>query len=215
MLKDPGAKPSITAGVRWQSDSGHDNIYIVADAINDGTWGYNNLQWYGVTWYHKFNDQWHFAWENYILGQRNVLNKTDPAGIIANGGFPFAPGIIQFNAPNFAQCSDPTVLTCTARSIASVMYLNYKATPLDNISLRLEYYHDEEGQRTTVATRYADIGLGLQHWFSPQVEIRPEVTYYRSFNAPAFNGNFNATPVPIAPNKSYMWLFAGDIILHF
>ena len=215
MLKDPGAKPSITAGIRWQSDSGHDNIYIVADAINDGTWGYNNLQWYGITWYHKFNDQWHLAWENYILGQRNVLNKTDPAGIIANGGFPFAPGIIQFNAPNFAQCSDPTVLTCTARSIASVMYLNYKATPLDNISLRLEYYHDEEGQRTTVATRYADIGLGLQHWFSPQVEIRPEVTYYRSFNAPAFNGNFNATPVPIAPNKSYMWLFAGDIIFHF
>ena len=37
MLKDPGAKPSITAGVRWQSDSGHDNIYVMADAINDGT----------------------------------------------------------------------------------------------------------------------------------------------------------------------------------
>src|SRR5260370_1260353 len=91
MLKDPGAKPSITAGVGWQSDSGHDNIYVVADAINDGTWGYNNLQWYGITWYHKFNDQWHFAWENYILGQRNVLNAADPAGIIANGGFPFSP----------------------------------------------------------------------------------------------------------------------------
>jgi hypothetical protein len=217
MLKDPGAKPSITAGVRWQSDSGHDNVYVVADAINDGTWGYNNLQWYGITWYHKFNEQWNLAWENYVLGQRNVLNATDPAGIIANGGFPFSTAAsgIKFNAPNFAQCSDPTVLTCTARSIASVMYLNYKATPLDNVSLRLEYYHDEEGQRTTVATRYADVGLGLQHWFSPQVEIRPEVTYYRSFNAPAFNGNFNATPVPIAPNKSYMWLFAGDIIWHF
>jgi hypothetical protein len=63
--------------------------------------------------------------------------------------------------------------------------------------------------------RVGEIGLGLQHWFSPQVEIRPEVTYYRSFNAPAFNGNFNATPTPIAPNKSYMWLFAGDIIFHF
>jgi hypothetical protein len=215
MLKNPGAKPSITAGVRWQSDSGNDNVYVVADAINDGTWGYNNLQWYGLTWYHKFNDQLHLSWENYILGQRNVLNITDPAGIIAAGGFPFAPGIIQFNAPNFAHCSDPNVVTCTARALASVMYWNYKATPLDNVSLRLEYYHDEEGQRTTVATRYADVGLGLQHWFSPQVELRPEVTYYRSFNAPAFNGNFNATPVPIAPNKSYMWLFASDLIWHF
>ena len=47
MPKNPGAKPSITAGVRWQSDSGYDSIYVVADALNDGTWGYNNLQWYG------------------------------------------------------------------------------------------------------------------------------------------------------------------------
>jgi hypothetical protein len=178
-------------------------------------WYRNFISGYGITWYHKFDERWHFAWESYVLGQRNVLNATDPAAIIANGGYPFAPGIIQFNAPNFAHCSDPTVLACTARTIASVMYLNYKATPLDNVSLRLEYYHDEQGQRTGTATRYADVGLGLQHWLSPQAELRPEVTYYRSFNAPAFNGNFNATPTPIAPNKSHMWLFAADLILHF
>ena len=49
---------------------------------------------------------------------------------------------------------------------------------------------------------------------SPQVEFRPEVTYYKSYNAPAFNGNFNATPA-IAPDKYYMWLFAADVIWHF
>ena len=49
----------------------------------------------------------------------------------------------------------------------------------------------------------------------PQVEMRPEVTYYKSYNAPAFNGNFNASPVPIPPNKSYMWMFAADVIWHF
>ena len=216
MPKDPGAKPSLTFGVRWQSDSGNDNIYLVADAINDGTWGYNNLQWYGVTWYHKFDDKWHFSWETYTLSQKNVLNITDPAGIIANGGYPFTPANgVKFNAPNFAICSDPKAVTCTASVVASVMYINYKVTPLDNISLRLEYYYDEQGQRTGVATRYGEIGLGLQHWFSPQIELRPEVTYYRSFNAPAFNGNFNALPVAIAPNKSYMWLGAMDLIWHF
>ncbi len=216
MLKDPGAKPSLTYGVRWQSDSGNDNVYIVADAINNGTWGYNNLQWYGLTWYHKFDDKLHLAWEAYTLSQKNVLNVTDPLGIIANGGFPFSTAAsgIKFNAPNFAQCSDPAAVTCTARVITTVQYWNYKVTPLDNISLRLEYYHDEQGQRTTVATRYADVGLGWQHWFSPQVEIRPEVTYYRSFNAPAFNGNFNVTPI-VVPNKYYMWLGAMDIIWHF
>ncbi len=91
MPKDPGAKPSYTAGLRWQSDSGRDNIYIVGDALNNGTWGYNNLQWTGITWYHRFNDQWHFAWETYSLSQKNVLNAADPLGIIANGGYPFTP----------------------------------------------------------------------------------------------------------------------------
>jgi hypothetical protein len=218
MLRDPGAKPSPTVGVRWQSDSGNDNVYLVADAINDGTWGYNNLQWYGVTWYHKFNDQWHFSWETYTLSQHGVLNARNPTAqnIVANGGFPFGPPYMFFNTPGLAQCSNTNVLTCTARVYTSVMYVNYKATPLDNISLRMEYYHDEEGQRSGTATRYAEFGLGWQHWFSPQIELRPEVTYYRSFNAPAFNGNLNQGIIPaVAFNRSWMAIGAMDIIWHF
>jgi hypothetical protein len=211
---DPGARPSYTGCVRYQTDSAGDNIYVCADAINNGTWGYNNLQWYGLTWYHKFNSQWHLAFEAYTLSQRNVLNKTDPLGIIASNGYPFNPFVIQFNAPNFAQCSDPNVVECTARSIAALAYLNYKFTPMDNLSFRAEYYHDMQGQRTGVATRYSEFALGWQHWFSPQIEIRPEVGYYKSYNAPAFNGNFNAVPA-IAPNKYYMWQFASDLIWHF
>jgi hypothetical protein len=215
MLRDPGAKPSVTAGVRWQSDSGRDNVYVVADAINDGTWGYNNLQWTGLTWYHKFNEQWHLSFETYMLSQKNVLNATDPIGIIANGGFPFtAANGIRFNAPNFAQCSDPNALSCTARVFAALAYLNYKITPLDNISFRPEYYDDMEGQRTGTKSRYVTLGLGWQHWFSPQVEIRPEVTYYRSLDAPAFNGNFNANPV-IVPTKKDAVIGAMDLIWHF
>src|SRR5215467_3815251 len=215
MLKDPGNQPSIIGCVRYQTDSANDSVYACANAINNGTWGYNNLQTYVLTWYHKFDDRWHFAWETYTLSQRNVLNATDPAGIIANGGYPFTPanGVV-FNAPNFAQCSDPTVLACTARVFASVAYLNYKLSPLDSLTLRLEYYNDQEGQRTGTKTRYSEIGLGWQHWFSPQVEIRPEVAYYRSWDAPAFNGNFNATPA-IAPNKDFMWLAAMDLVWHY
>ena len=215
MPTDPGAKPSVTGCVRYQTDTAYDNIYLCADAINSGTWGYNNLQWLGGTWYHKFSEKFQVSFEAYTLSQKNVLNITDPAAIIANSGYPFAPGIIQFNAPNFAHCSNPYVITCTARVVTAVAYWNYRLTSLDNISLRTEYYHDEEGQRTGVATRYADFGLGWQHWFSPQIEIRPEVTYYKSYNAPAFNGNFNATPFPIPTNKYCMWLFAGDVIWHF
>jgi hypothetical protein len=224
MLRDPGAKPSLTAGIRWQSDSGNDAVYAVMDGINDGKQGYNNLQWYGITWYHKLNDQWHFSWENYTLSQRNVLNASANApntnnptalAIIANGGTPLGPPNLLFNAPNFAQCSNVSMVTCTARVFASTIYINYKPSNLDNFSLRLEYYHDEEGQRTGTASRFGEVGLGWQHWFSPQVELRPEITYYRSFNAYAFNGNFNALPAAILPTKGFMWLGAMDIIWHF
>jgi hypothetical protein len=63
MPKDPGAVPSVTMGVRWTSDSDNDSIYVVADVINDGNWGYNNMQWLGMVYYHKFNDQWHILFE--------------------------------------------------------------------------------------------------------------------------------------------------------
>jgi hypothetical protein len=81
MPKDPGAVPSVTAGVRWTSDSGKDNIYLVGDALNGGQWGYNNLQWLGFTYYHKFNEQWHIAFETYNLHQNNVLNANNPAAV--------------------------------------------------------------------------------------------------------------------------------------
>ena len=215
MPKDPGAQPTLTAGARWQSDSGWDTVYAVMNGINSGTWGYNNLQWKGLTWYHRINPVWHLAWEVYELDQKNVLNITDPLGIIANGGFPFTPANgVRFNSPFFAQCSDPRALTCTASVFATVMYLNYQLSPLDNISFRPEFYDDMQGQKTGTKTRYVDFGIGWQHWFSPQVEIRPEVTYYRSLDAPAFNGNFNANPV-IPPNRKDALIAAADLIWHF
>ena len=217
MPQDPGAQPSLTAGIKWTSNSGWDSVYVVADGINNGTWGYNNLQWKGVTWYHRFDDKWHLSWEFYELDQRNVPNglNSEVQNIAAMGGLPFTPFQgVKFNAPNLAQCGNAAVLTCTARVFATVAYLNYQFSPLDNISFRPEFFDDEEGQRTGVKTRYVDFGIGWQHWLSPQIEIRPEVTYYQSLDGPAFNGNFNASPV-IVPTKKSATIAAADLIVHF
>jgi len=213
-LKDPGAAPSVTAGVRYTTDSGNDSIYVVADAINGGQWGYNNLQWYGLTAYHKFNDQWHISFETYNVHQSGVANINNPLvqGIIAGGGTPFSPQFIPFNAPNGAQCASTTALTCNATVQSYLAYLNYKASPLDNISYRVEFFDDREGQRTGIKTRYVETGIGWQHWFSPQIEIRPEVSYYRSLDANAFNGNSN---LGIPPSKNFALIGSADIIIHF
>jgi hypothetical protein len=214
MPKDPGAVPSVTGGVRWTSDGGNDSVYVVADAINGGQWGYNNLQWYGLTAYHKFNDQWHISFETYNLHQNNVLNANNPAAVaaFAAGGTPFSPQYLPFNAPGLAFCSSTTVFSCTASVQTYVAYLSYKASALDNISYRIEYYDDKQGQRTGTKTAYFETGIGWQHWFSPQIEIRPEVTYYRSLDANAFNGNAN---LGIPASKNFALVGAADIIIHF
>src|SRR5271169_1220032 len=213
-LKDPGAVPSGTFGVRWTSDDGRDDLNLVADAINGGQWGYNNLQWYGATYYHKLNDYWHLAFETYNLHQNNVANLDNPAAaaIIAGGGTPFSPQFIPFNAPNGAHCGNATALTCTADVETFLTYVNYSPNKLNNFSLRLEWYDDMQGQRTGVASRYVDLAGSWQHWLSPQIEVRPEVAYYKSLDAPAFNGNANAG---IAPTRNYAVIGAADLIVHF
>jgi hypothetical protein len=213
-LKDPGATPSITGGVRWASDSGRDSVNIVANGINSGQWGYNNLQWYGLTAYHKFNEQWHISFEIYDEHQNGVpnVNNLTASNIFNNNGTPFSPQFLPFNSPFLAQCNSAAVLSCRAEALGTVAYLNYKATPLDNISYRAEFYDDKEGQRTGTKTRYLETGIGWQHWFSPQIEIRPEVSFYKSLDANAFNGNAN---FGIPANKNTALIGSADIIIHF
>jgi hypothetical protein len=69
-------------------------------------------------------------------------------------------------------------------------------------------------QRTGTTTGYVDFSIGWQHWFSPWIEIRPDVACYRSLNALAFNGNFNAQPV-VPLNRRDALIAAADLIWHF
>jgi Putative beta-barrel porin-2, OmpL-like. bbp2 len=214
MLKDPGATPSVTLGVRWTSDDGRDDLNVVGDALNGGQWGYNNLQWIGATYYHKLSDYWHIAVEVWNIHENNVPNLNNPAAaaIVAGGGTPFSPQFIPFNAPGAALCANAAVLTCTADEQSFLLYVNYSPNKLNNFSLRTEFFMDPEGQRTGVATNYADVALSWQHWLSPQVEVRPEIAYYRSLQAPAFNGDVNAG---IAPTRNWAVIAASDLIWHF
>jgi Putative beta-barrel porin-2, OmpL-like. bbp2 len=208
LLKDPGAQiPSFTACARIDWNSGNDNIQPCANGINGGQWGYNNLQWYGVTYYHRFNDHWHLSMESYYEYQDGVPNINNPA--VASGlaagttTTPFSG--INFNAPGLAHCSNPNTLRCDAYAIGNVAYINYSPEPRDNFSLRPEIYYDPQGQRTGTPATYWEVSLGWQHWYSPQVEVRPEIGYYQSNGAKAFN----------VGTKNFTLIGAGDLIYHF
>jgi len=212
--KDPGARPSVVACARFQSNDAHNDLYLCADGINHGQWGYNNLQWLGFTYYHKFNEHWHISTEFWHIQENGVPNVDNPAAqaIIAGGGTPFSPQFIPFNAPDGAHCHNINQLSCNAPEMSGLFYLNYSPEPLDNFSLRGEVFDDIVGQRTGVATTYYEAALGWQHWLSPQIELRPEVTWYHSADQNAFNGNSN---LGFAPNRKTQVVAAGDIIVHF
>ena len=214
-LKDPGAKPSVTGCVRWQSMDGKNDFNACADAINNGVWGYNNLQWYGFTFYHTFNKYWHISFETYNEHQDGVPNAKNATAlaIYNGGGTPFSPQYIPFNSPYLAQCKSAAVLRCKASSQGAVAYLNYSPNALNNISFRAEYYDDMEGQRTGTAAVYYETGIGWQHWLSPQIEMRPEFVYYHA-SANAFNIASNGAPQVGSPRKDER-VFSGDLIWHF
>ncbi len=227
MLKDPGAVPSFTLGLRWTSSDGKDDLNLVVDAQNAGLWGDNNLQWLGLTYYHKLNDYWSVNFETWNIHENNVPNLNNAAAnaLVASNGTPFSPAFMPLNGPNAAWCSGPknmgvvspngtagVPLTCNPDEQTFLLYVNYTPDKLNNFSLRTEYFNDPYGQRTGVATAYVDAALGWQHWFSPQIEIRPEIGYYRSLDNPAFNGNLAAG---IAPSKDWSVIAASDLIWHF
>ncbi len=199
--RDPGAQPSFTGCLRWTNDSSNDSVYGCANGINNGRWGYNNLQQYVLTYYHRFNPRWHIAWENLYMYQRRVANVAFTGGSYENTPF----FNIRRNAPNQALCGRTEEQSCTAAAFGSVAYLNYRVNDSNNISIRAEYYHDMQGQRTGTRTRYANLAIGLQHFLTPSIILRPEIGTYNALDRRAFDGQTRRSAV----------IAAADIIFRF
>jgi hypothetical protein len=213
-LKDPGAKPSFSGCIRYESNSARDDLYICIDGINSGQYGYNNLQWKGFTYYHKFTDTFHVSFEAYNVHETGVPNVNNPivAAAMAAGGTPFSTSNFRFNAPDGAHCRDAASLTCRSNVQAELVYWNYQVSPLDNLTLRMEDFNDLQGQRTGTATNYEGVALGVQHWLSPQIELRPEIAYYHNDVGEGFDGNGNHG---VANNRNQEVILSGDAIVHF
>ena len=128
--KDPGAQASVAFCVRYTWNDGWDNIYSCIDGINNGNWGYNNIQWHGFTYYHKFNDQWHVDFEAYYLSEHGVLNNRNPIALATFNavGTWDSPQYIPKNGSNIVYCPTASALTCDVSAIGVLAYLNYTMT---------------------------------------------------------------------------------------
>jgi len=184
------AKPAFTGCVSYTTKSVNDNFYLCANGINDGKYAFNNLQMYDGTWYHKMGKTWHIATEAYIMYQRDVPSTNGP--------------IAPEKGTNGANCR-AGLDRCLAPEWAVVNYLNKQLSPHDFLSFRSDFLNDKKGQRTGVATKFAENTLMLSHWIGFTIQIRPEARFDHSWDR---NGYDKGT-------RRNQFTLATDVIFHF
>ena len=66
-------------------------------------------------------------------------------------------------------------------------------------------------------TAYFNYAMGWQHWFSPMVEIRPEIAFYNSLKAPAFESYppLLQSSWSAIGAKSHIAVVSADLLWHF
>jgi len=178
------ARPTLQACVRYVSSDNNDMIYPCVNSFNNSDYNYNNVQMYVTTWGHRFSDNVHMLTEAYYMYGRNIPGYGEDFDPKVAGSSPY-PG--------------------KAGEYGIVNYFNVELDPKNMISFRNEFYNDQKGQRTGYPTKYSSHTLGLTHWVSQDLEIRPEIRYDKSYDVDAYNGG----------RKDYQATAIVDAILHY
>jgi hypothetical protein len=206
---------------RWVSHSNRDSILFGVDSHSfDGAnfkpyeygtyysqithqveplvWGHDDLQQQNVTWTHVFNPEFQNQVEGYYIYEHNAyvggtINNYNVAGggplYLGAGGGPgaFLPGLSE--------------------AVGAVDYLAYKFSPSDFAVFRTDYLNDPRGERSGFATSYGSLTLGVTHYITPKLMMRPEFRIEKAFR-PGVTPWDNGT-------KGYQTTFGMDAIGFF
>jgi hypothetical protein len=188
------AQPTFTFGINYTTADDRNNIYIVANSINDGKFGYNNLQSYYATWYHIFaNGRFHTGTEAWHMYENKTPNDPDK----------LAEPFYGVNGPLGAYCR-----TGTQRQSHEWAILNFTMCEIDKhnfVRIRNELYDDLSGQRTGRQTGIYAATIGWNHYFSDDIYVRPELGHYHALNTNVFNDG----------TKHDLTMFATDLIVRY
>jgi hypothetical protein len=197
-----GATPTGYVAVRWVSESNNDSIYLVLNSINDAKFrrfqdkgqpaGHDNYDYLVGTWTHRFSPRLVTQTESYFMWQKDAVVGGTP--ILTNSVSRFGTGGgIGKDLPGMSY------------AYGVLNYTNYGFTNRDYLTARNEWWRDERGMRSGFGSTYTSHTIGWSHQFSDVLTIRPEVGYYHSYNAKAFD----------IGRKNYLWQGGLDVIVRF
>ena len=198
-----GARPTGVFGVRWVAEDNNDSVYLVLNSINGARFqkfevegqaaGHDNFNYLVGTWQHRFtsNGSIQTRTEAYYMWQFDaVLGGTPSIGPVRSFG---GGGGIGANIPGVSQ------------TYGILNYTMFQLTQRDFLTVRNEWWRDMQGERTGFATNYTSNSIGWTHQFSDSMMIRPEIGYFHSYDAKAFN----------LGKKNYLWQAGVDMTLRF
>jgi hypothetical protein len=178
-----GATPTGMFGVRWVSKDNNDSVYLVLNDINGAKFrhfeedgqpaGHDNFNYPVVTWQHKFNEVVHTKTEAYFMWQRDA----------ELGGTPSLGPLESFGGGG----GDGTLLPGLSLAYGAVNYTMFRLSQQDFLTARNEWWKDERGMRSGFPGNYTSHAIGWTHNFTPELQVRPEIGYYRNWNQPAFD----------------------------
>jgi hypothetical protein len=189
-----GALPTGAFGLRWVAKSNNDALYTWLNAINDAKFrrfeedgqpaGHDNFNYIVSTWEHRFNRLLITKTESYFMWQRDaVVGGTPSIGPIRPWG---GGGGIGADIPG------------TTLTFGVLNYTVWEISRRDFITFRNEWWKDTDGERSGFPSTYTSNAIGLTHNFSPYIQIRPEICYYRSWTVPAFDNGTRKNEVMAA-----------------
>jgi hypothetical protein len=178
-----GAIPTGMFGIRWVSKSNNDSIYAVLNDINNAKFrrfdlsgqpaGHDNFNYPVVTWQHRINQLIHTKTEGYFMWQRDaVVSGTPSIGPTHSFG---GGGGIGPDIPG------------TTLTYGLVNYTMFQTSQRGFITIRNEWWRDEDGERSNFPGTYSSHTIGFTHNIRPELQIRPEIGYYRNWTMPAFD----------------------------
>ncbi len=188
-------------GIRWVSPSNNDSVYTVLNSINNAKFrtfaeqdqpsGHDNFNYIVSTWQHRFNQylitktEAYYMWQfDAFVGGTPSLGPVEPFGGGGGLGAPI-PG--------------------PARTYGAVNYTMFQFSHKDCLTIRNEYWRDEEGERSGFPSTYTSNTVGITHNFNELLQVRPEVGYYRSWTVPAFD----------LGTRKNLFMVACDVTLRF
>jgi len=196
-----GAVPTGFLGVRWVAPSNNDSAYVVLNSINTARFqkfkegnqpaGHDNFNYLVGTWTHRFSPTLFTATESYFMWQRDAVV----------GGTPSIGRPEQFGGGGGIGKDLPGL----SLTYGILNYTMWAISKRDYFTFRNEWWRDERGERSGFASTYTSHTVGWSHQLSDVFMIRPEIGYFHSYDAKAFD----------LGRRNYLWQGGVDVTMRF